>query len=261
MKSIEGVLKFLAEIGLDFYESKVYLSLIEYGKQTVYELSKSTKISRTNVYRIVERLKSLGLIEEKLVFGRKYLVSAGDEKLELLVREQEAKSNLLKTILPEIKALFRTNSNLRNPDYEIINYKGYEGVREVIFNLLSTKDELRCYVSRDILEVLDEDDSKLWLDEFKKRTFLIKEIVTENYLLGIKASRTNRNNNDGSRIETRSLPRSDLEIHFLTYIFNNQIAYVSWKSEIMFATEVFTERFSSLEKQKFDLIWKNCGLV
>lgn len=255
MKSIEGVLKFLGEIGLDFYESKIYIAVIEHGKQTVYELSKATQISRTNVYRIVERLKLLGLVDEIEVEKKKYIVPSGDEKLELLVKEQESKSNMLRNILPEVKALFTTNNSVTNPDLKVVNYKGYLGVREVLFNLLKAKESIRCMISRDITELLDESDAIDWFAQFQKTNISIRELVTDNFWVGIQTARKSRANSL-MRTESITVPRAKLEIYYQAYIFNNQITSITWSNEGHFSSEIFSEKLVQLEKQKFDLIWE-----
>jgi predicted transcriptional regulator len=254
MKNTESVLKFLSEIGLNFYESKVFISVIENIKQTVYEISKSTKISRTNVYRIVERLQKIGLLEETEISGKKYLVPTGDEKLELLVKEQESKSNLLRSALPDIKSLFATKSSLSNPDFEVINYIGYNGVKEVMTNILKTKSTLFCFIARDITEILTEADSITWFGEFMRKNFDIKELITENYWIGIQAAREARSA-AMMRTTTKKVARNILDIHFNTYIYNNTLTFISWNKQTMYASEIYSEKHIGLEKQKFEILW------
>src|SRR5512145_2001758 len=115
MKNIEPVLKFLSQLGLDFFESKIYILLLEKGALTVLQLSRESKINRTGVYRLIEKLKDMGLIEEVLKDNKKLIVPASLNKLELMVKEQEAKADTLRKMLPEIATLISPNLSTSQP--------------------------------------------------------------------------------------------------------------------------------------------------
>ncbi|MEJ5327569.1 MAG: TrmB family transcriptional regulator [Candidatus Bathyarchaeia archaeon] len=56
--------KFLRDLGLTVNQAKVYLALLDQGPAKVRAITKTAKISRPNVYVILERLQQLGIIEE-----------------------------------------------------------------------------------------------------------------------------------------------------------------------------------------------------
>ena len=59
---MEKIEKFLQSIGLGKNESKIYVTLVEIGPSSVLQLSKETKIHRSNIYESLSNLVKEGLI-------------------------------------------------------------------------------------------------------------------------------------------------------------------------------------------------------
>ena len=63
---METVKKSLEEVGFDNKEIQVYLSLLKIGETSATKISKETKIERTLVYYIIEKLINRGLVSFNL---------------------------------------------------------------------------------------------------------------------------------------------------------------------------------------------------
>src|SRR5690606_24790627 len=140
MQSLDVVIKFLSYLGLDFDESKVYLTLLDKGPMTVLQISRATKISRTNVYRIADKLKEGGFLEEK-VDSKKLLYPVGMHKLEMLVKEQENRAEFLRNILPDIATIIPAATSMSQPDTKVLFYRGVEGIKQMVWNTLQANNE------------------------------------------------------------------------------------------------------------------------
>src|SRR3990172_9392171 len=93
---------FLEEIGLERVLRRLYTTLISRGTLTVLELSRLSEINRTQVYRFLEKLTALGLVEEIVDEHRKMYRTTGLRGLERLVAEKRAKVETLTASLPNI---------------------------------------------------------------------------------------------------------------------------------------------------------------
>lgn len=71
----EDKIKLLQQLGLTFLQARVYVALDEFGILSAKEISKITHIDRSNIYRIIIRLQSLGIVTRRLT-KRKDLFAA-----------------------------------------------------------------------------------------------------------------------------------------------------------------------------------------
>ena len=120
----------LKKIGLGDKEAEVYIYLLKNKSQTASEISKSTKINRSVVYSIIERMLNKGIISyvsEKSV--KKF--SANNPKF--LGEFLKDKERTLKNILPEL-------SKLKPEKKELVNVEIY---REKQGALAVMKDIIR----------------------------------------------------------------------------------------------------------------------
>lgn len=142
----ESIIKVLKDIGFTEGESKVYLSLLESGESKVGPIIKSSKISRSKVYDILERLIQKGIVSKigknKVLFYRSFeprsilnLIKEKEKKL----REKES---IIKDLLPNLESLSSKK------DVKVMVYEGYEGFKSVIDKTIS---ELK---KRDIYEAM-----------------------------------------------------------------------------------------------------------
>jgi len=59
----------LIDLGLTDLQARVYLSLYQKGPSEALTISKVTKVARSDVYRTMEGLQRIGLIEKEISFG------------------------------------------------------------------------------------------------------------------------------------------------------------------------------------------------
>lgn len=77
------------QLGFNIHEQQVYLEVVKAGKIEPSRLAKLTKVNRTTVYSIGEKLVSMGLISEDIGGPVKYFMSEGPDALLALVRKEE----------------------------------------------------------------------------------------------------------------------------------------------------------------------------
>src|SRR3989344_3270554 len=95
-KEIDETLK---ELGLADEEVKVYLGMLKIGSNLASKISEETRINRSHVYQLLERLIAKGFVSYAIKENRKYFSAVNPEKLIQIVKEREQK---LKNILPNL---------------------------------------------------------------------------------------------------------------------------------------------------------------
>jgi sugar-specific transcriptional regulator TrmB len=98
--------KGLRLIGLTELEAKIYLKLLKLGEVKVSELAKKTKVTRTQLYPLLEKLVEKGVVEkleDKPII--RYKVLDPDKLILLLERWKKQQINILKALELSLKKL------------------------------------------------------------------------------------------------------------------------------------------------------------
>lgn len=158
----------LKKAGLTNGESKVYLALLELGTSTTGPIVEKSKVSRSIIYRILEKLMEKGLASQVIKEKTKYFQATQPHKILEYVEEREFDLNKskeeIKKILPEL-----ISKQKASRQSEVQLYLGLKGVRtayEHIYFELSKGDEF-CFLG--ILPILSEDQEAYWTKDQKRR--------------------------------------------------------------------------------------------
>lgn len=257
MQNVDVIIKFLSYLGLDFDESKLYLTLLNKGGMTVLEISKATKISRTNVYRIIDRLKESGFVEEvissspkKTSLKKRYIHPVGMHKLEMLVKEQESKADFLRNIFPEIATIIPASNSISQPDSKVLFYKGMDGIKQMIWNLLNAKIEICGYTFSTMNSYLDNEFISSWKREFSFKRLKLRDLISDTSII------KNSSKEFQERFETRFISPDILEVNQNTFIYDDTLAYLAIVEGELFGVELHNKSVSKTQKQLFEAVWR-----
>ncbi len=132
----------LREIGLTENEIKVYLDLLKAGSSTAYEIGKRTGIYRVHIYDKLEQLMTKGLVTHVYKGAKKYFQATPPEKIRQYIEDKkrvlEAQEQGVERIIPQLEAL----SNLPKEDTHVEVFKGREGLKYFLKDILKTKKEV-----------------------------------------------------------------------------------------------------------------------
>lgn len=133
--NLETAKESLKEIGFDDKESSVYLAFLKIGETTATKISKETKIERTLVYYIIEKLINKGLLSFKLKNNVKYYSASNPDKILEDLKEKEKAFFKLKPFL----------KNLINEQYEdevtVDIYKEFAGLKSATNEVFKSGSE------------------------------------------------------------------------------------------------------------------------
>jgi sugar-specific transcriptional regulator TrmB len=71
-----AVRTYFAKLGLDAEIADMYLALHTHGPQTISELSRTSRVERTRIYRLIDRLLTSNLIEVETHYKRGIIKAA-----------------------------------------------------------------------------------------------------------------------------------------------------------------------------------------
>ncbi|VVB60634.1 HTH-type sugar sensing transcriptional regulator TrmBL1 [uncultured archaeon] len=225
----------LKDIGLDDYEIKVYLALLQEGASAAMAISRKTKVERTTVYRVLESLIDKGLASFIVENEVKKFKAVEPEKLLVQLREKEEE---LKKVLPELNNL----SKLKGTEPNIEIYRGLSGVKSMIRDILVLKKD---YVT--ILAEKELDELSLFFRLFMKS--IEKENIHERALIK-EGSRTYKSKNT----EIRYLPKN----HRYSTGFGvcGNLVGIVLLAEPFLAIKIESKELADTFRSYFEILWK-----
>ncbi len=240
----------LKKAGLTGVQTEIYNYLLANGEFKASDLALKIKRPRGVVYKGLEELIGLKLVEkrddENMVSRFK---AEHPSKLENLFSNQEKniKSSRQQFIenLPALTSLY----NLTNNKPGVRFFEGEEGVWEVLKNTLSSKTE--------ILTIADVEAVEKYLKEVNKK------YVAKRNKLGIK-KRLLALDSEYARGHFKNVPdTTDVKLIKLKitpfstsiHIYDNKIAYITMTKDNLFSTLIEDPNIYSMHKALFDSIW------
>lgn len=133
----------LREAGLTDGEIKVYLALAELGLTTIGPILDSSKVTKSIIYRILDRLIQKGLVSYIFKERTKYFQAAHPDKLLDYVEERKKYLDESKTKIQELIPQLLLKQQL-SPKSEATIYEGFKGIMTVHdkrFQKLNREDE------------------------------------------------------------------------------------------------------------------------
>lgn len=145
----------LKKLGLTDAETKVYLALVKIGSTTIGPIVDESKVSRSKIYHILDKLHKKGLITS-IIKGQTNYYNASDPKkiLDYInYRKKELKEleDGASKLIPELESI-QAFSGFRD---EAEVYKGLEGIktaRDISLRVLKKGDVIRVFGSDKIAQ-------------------------------------------------------------------------------------------------------------
>lgn len=95
MSSEETVVQTLIKLGLSILESRIYIALCKQGSLNTKELSKLTKTSRPDVYRVLDKLQNKGLVEKIIKKPARFKAVPLERGINFLVKRRKIEHDTL----------------------------------------------------------------------------------------------------------------------------------------------------------------------
>jgi HTH-type transcriptional regulator, sugar sensing transcriptional regulator len=239
------LIKGLEAYGLDKKEAKVYLAGLEMGSASVLEFARRTKLARTTLYPVLERLRQRGVFRVGKVKKTTVYIAESPKRLEEQMQERES---LVEKTVPALELLQETARGGPGVTF----YEGTAGFKRLWRQLLeSGVEEYRLITSG------------VGLLDYVKEPYLLDRIISERKKRGIKSLQLIPQSRETKKIvekdedemrESRFLP-NDVDLPATVIIFAEQIAFITTRKEnamIILASGDVARTYKTL----FDLVWE-----
>ncbi|GEM_PF-832298 len=240
--------KVLKDVGFTDGESKVYLALLEIGESKVGPIIKSSRISRSKVYDILERLIHKNVVSKINKNGILFYQGLPPHALLNLVREKErqlkSEEDLLQNILPQLLSITPKQK------VNIMVYEGFQGFKAMIDRTIEELSKEDTYLAMGIsqtTEPMNRYARKIYESQ-KKKKFKARSIFDEQGAYKMK-ERKNRLH------EMRLLP-SGWNTPALFTVYKDVVGIHLGKEKSIMSIVIKNQEISKSFTAAFNAMWK-----
>lgn len=249
-----AVRTYFAKLGLAPEVADIYLALYANGPQTISELSRSSNVERTRIYRLIDTLLESNLVEVESHYKRGVIKAAPIANINILIskREQELKS--LQDELGLIEQVLARNS-ISSPATRVQFYRGPEGVKQMYWNETKAKGEIISILHENMQVKTNSRFFERWVARCNERDLTFRGIVGDDFIASQKQWYDNHNNEKLKNWEQRYVGKETFVITHGSAIYDNVVAYYNWADHEIFGVEIYNKEIADAQRQLFDLLW------
>jgi sugar-specific transcriptional regulator TrmB len=242
-------LEILRKIGLTDGEIKVYSAVLEIGAAQINRIHEKTGIERRNIYDILNKLISKGLITYIIEKGKKqFQVTHPNKIISYLEEEKHRIDETKKEIEDEIPSIIRKFESGK-PAIRAEVYRGKEGIKAIFEDMLNYKENYFIGGGWYIVKELPyfwanynrrrKDLGVKWFNLVRYE--LKKEKIPEKKLMSVKF-----------------LPMEFSGNPHVVFIYGNKVVNVLWGKEF-FAFMTESKEINENYKRYFDFLWNRAN--
>ena len=241
MQENEEVIRVLESIGLNKNEIIIYLDLIEVGESSAGDISKRTKIHRSNVYDTIKKLIEKGIVRELIKDNRRVFFPIAPKDILNYFKQKEYD---LQKIIPEIEKI-HSKPEEKN---KVMVFEGIQAIRAAIDGLLELNKPIFTYgIPKEVLDILGG-----FIHDFHKRRIAKK--IPIRHIYNRDASKRIKEQKQMKYTEARYLPYLyDTKID--TTICGNKVILWMWEPPFTVIT-IENEPIAKTYQSYFEILWR-----
>jgi sugar-specific transcriptional regulator TrmB len=249
--------KILIEAGLSEEQALVYGHLLDRGPQKASALSKWLGIKRGLVYKVLEQLETMNLVEKKGGVGTVASFSPLHPSHLLEMIESRAKSILLtKETLTYSLGSLASKFNLLTGKPNVQFYEGKEGVQKVLDDTLNTDGEVLTYLDIEIVEKYFKDINDSYVTKREKKGIKKRILVIDNEYSNDLFKKRHVSDPEFFSVTDLRMVKTPLQgIEGAIQIYNNKIGIITISKDNLISIIIEDARIHQLFKSMFEALY------
>lgn len=244
----------LAELGLIDSEIDIYLQLVKTsGIHPASVIAQRLKMNRTTVYKSLMKLTKMGLVTKSMKHGIIcFLTEEPDKNIEKLLLQKKLRVNFVSKLFMESIADLQNLQKEELYTPKMRYYEGFEGVKRVYEDTLIENDTIYAFEN---LNTMDPEVYDYLLNDYIKRR-------TEKEIFAFVITPQGKSHDDYRSWdkkyckETKFLSEKIFPMEIEMNIYGKKTAFVSYKTDEMFAVILESSSIANSMKAIFNVCWK-----
>lgn len=254
LTDVSAIRTYFAKLGFEPEIADLYLALHSHGPQTISELSRSAKVERTRIYRLIDKLLASNLIEVESRYKRGVIKAAPIANLHILITQKEQELKSLQDELELIQQVLARNS-LSNPTTRVQFYQGSEGYKQMLWNEAKAKTDALCICHSIAQPKIKKLFFERWVEECNKNNVRFREIHGDAFRKSSKEWYALQQNIRLAHYEARYINNEVFPITHSCDVYDNVVAYYNWKGGEIFSIEIYNQDIADAQRRFFEMLW------
>lgn len=247
--------EFLINLGLTEAQANAYIVLVENGKLTPPQLSKSTGENRTNAYMLLDKLVELDLAKKLEGTSKATYRPLNPSNLEELVKKsrQEAlkREETVKQAMPELLSFFYTHSEQPGVRF----FQGKNGILEMYDDILRTGKTLHLVRGATDKEVVGQAELEKFINKRVEKQIRVKALTP------VHGDANREPEQDKQWLMERTWVNTDLYSEPVEIdIYGDKVAFMSFGNEAI-GIIIESPQIAESMRKLFDLMLKGAKMA
>lgn len=248
--------EFLSQLGLTHKQIRIYTDLAQNPDSTVVQISRRTGLPRSSIYTELDQLIDKGYVHFKKVGkSTKFKITDPrnikyelDEKSRLIAQLQANADQFVSQLL--------SGPATQKSHHSINVYEGQAGIKQILWNILSTKEKLVVGYSHSRLEqVVDHDFAERWREEFRRREIRNKMILNK----PVKVNWSTVPDFLGTDwVQLKTLQQEKISFDREIFMYDDTLTIISPKTDPeQYGVEITDKFLVDSYRQIFNFLWEH----
>ncbi len=247
----ENLFTYLHALGMEDDDVQTYMTLVTSGASSALSIAKKTGISRTQVYRCLEKLKEHSLVSaEKLSYGTIFrTLPLQNIEGELASRDAET-ARLRDGLSSALHAMQEIIGANKVPTAEVQHYYGLAGMKQVNWNLLRAEKEYFVFELAHLTDHFETTFGRRHRERAMERGLISHDLTNVTVMTKAELEPFNP-----AKTFVRYIDPKILTINFEVYIYNDVVTLLDYKAKHPHAIEIHHPAFNAMMLQIYKALW------
>lgn len=256
MPTAQNITQFLASLGFDKDSCKIYTSLWNNGAQTISELSRTSNVERTKIYRLLPKLQQSNLVEIDKEYSREIIRPASPDVLQELISTRQEQIQAAQRSLPELVSQRADNQSGAS---RVNVYRGASGVKQLLWNETKATTEVLCLLQEPMQSTAGKLFFERWVAKCNEKNLIMRGVVGEAFMQSRDRWYDTHVNESLANWDGRVIDAAVFNIDHNVVIYDDTVAYFSWNPKNTFGVELHDPTIAATQRQFFELLWNTAG--
>lgn len=255
MTGAQDIRHIINSIGGDETIASIYMALAMHGPQTISELARNAQIERTKIYRLLDEMQKLRLIEVELHPNRNIIKAASITSVAPIIAQKQLELKNAEAKLSYLEEVINKQT-LTSPLTKVKFYRGHEGAKQMLWNQTKAETETLSFLFQNMQSHTGEDFFIRWAERCNQKGLTFRSLVGYEFINSQKKWKNSVSSGMLNNWQGKYIESSIHNIQYWTCIYDNVVAYFKWHEREIYGIEILNREIADANRSFFELLWK-----